>query len=106
MLYAVLERPSGSRYVKLIAEEGTLLWDQGSGQVRLFAASRNSWETFPTPPQGYSYEENYFREISSFIGAMQGRENYLTDIFEEHKVVRALEAIQASSNTGRHVSLA
>jgi predicted dehydrogenase len=91
------------RSCKLIGEEGTIIWDYSTGQVKMYLASTGSWTVFDQPP---SFEPNqmYLDELRHFLRCVRGEEEPTLDVFEGKRVLEIALAAKQSATLGRPVS--
>lgn len=89
----------GSRTCKIIGEEGTIIWDIGPGEVRVYTASNDSWQTF-APPTDYSINQMYLDEMSHFLRCLDGMEKPAQDVREAAKVLDIALAAKESMASG------
>ncbi|GAB4580890.1 MAG: Gfo/Idh/MocA family oxidoreductase [Anaerolineales bacterium] len=59
--------------LELIGTEGTMVWDNADGGVKVFRASHNAWETYPAP---FGFERNtmFLEQMRHFIRVVRGEE--------------------------------
>ncbi|HXT84500.1 MAG TPA: Gfo/Idh/MocA family oxidoreductase, partial [Verrucomicrobiae bacterium] len=90
------------RSLKIIGEDGIILWEWTEKKVKVFRTSTSTWEEFLEPPgikiEGYVAEEDaYIEEMSSFIAGLQNPKNYSHTIKNEEMILGLLEKIEESS---------
>jgi len=114
--FDVIQRAWTGRYLKLVGEKGTAIWNSEEKKVRLFTVEKGEWEVIPEPDEipyevkGIRYsipiaEGMYVKEMEHFLKAIRGEERYMVDLRVGRRVVEVLEAARESSKIGRHVSL-
>lgn len=101
LMVEVISRPA-IRTARVIAEEGTLVWDFGARCVRQWSEG-SAWREHPDPapvqgPGGEWVAENmYIEEMAAFLRAVrEGREHFPFSLAEDHALLQALEAIETS----------
>jgi predicted dehydrogenase len=101
LVVEVISRPA-VRSARVIAEQGTLIWDFGARCVREWSGE-HGWREHPDPPpvQGpggeWVAENMYIDEMAAFLRAIRdGREHYPFSLAEDHALLQALEAIEQS----------
>ncbi len=101
LVVEVISRPA-IRSARIIAEQGTLVWDFGARSVREWSGE-DGWREHPDPapvkgPGGEWVAENmYIDEMAAFLRAIrEGREHYPFSLAEDHALLQALEAIEQS----------
>jgi predicted dehydrogenase len=101
LVVEVISRPA-IRSARVIAEQGTLVWDFGARCVRQWSGE-DGWREHPDPapvqgPGGEWVAENmYIDEMAAFLRAIrEGREHYPFSLAEDHALLSALEAIEQS----------
>ena len=106
LVVEVISRPA-IRTARVIAEQGTLVWDFGERCVRQWHAE-DGWVEHPDPapvrgPGGEWVAENmYIDEMDAFLRAIRGdREAYPFSLAEDHALLQALAAIEQRPLTDR-----
>jgi predicted dehydrogenase len=99
----VISRPA-IRHARVIAEQGTLVWDFGERCVRQWSGE-DGWREHPDPapvqgPGGEWVAENmYIDEIAAFLRAIrEGPEQFPFSLQDDQHLLEALAAIEQSSN--------
>jgi predicted dehydrogenase len=92
-----------SRTCHIIGELGTIRWDYGTGDVRIYRASSHEWETVPSPA-GWQPNEMYVNELAHFVRCLDGDERPALDIFDAARVLDIALAAKESSRLGRVIS--
>ncbi len=111
LVVEVISRPA-VRCARIVGEEGTLIWDFGAREVREWDKTGDRWIEYPDPPPvdgpgGVWVAENmYIEEMRGFLGAIGGDvDAYPFSLEEDDQLLRALAALERSSNEGRRVEL-
>jgi predicted dehydrogenase len=93
-----------SRTCQIIGEEGTLRWDYGAGEVRLYSSATRQWDVFRNPP-GWEPNTMYVDELRHFMRCLAGEETAALDVFEGARVLEVALAAKEAAATGRVVEL-
>jgi predicted dehydrogenase len=111
LVVEVISRPA-IRCARIVGEEGTLIWDFGAREVREWDKTGDRWIEHPDPPPvegpgGVWVAENmYIEEMRGFLRAIGGDlDAYPFSLEEDDQLLRALAALERSSNEGRRVEL-
>ena len=111
LVIEVISRPAVRR-ARVVGEEGTLLWDFARRDVREWDGEAQVWVAHPDPPPiegpGGSWvaENMYIEEMRGFLHAIaDGREHYPFSLEDDEQLLRALAAIERSSDEGRSIEL-
>jgi predicted dehydrogenase len=97
-----LQRPAG-RGCRIIGEEGTILWDQESNEVRLFDAREPGWQIFRH--EGFERNQMFVAEMEHFLACLEGRETPEVDVGEGWKSLKLALAAWESAETGQVIDL-
>ncbi len=86
-----------TRTCKVVAENGTALWDFSSQEVRVFLAADPGWKSIP-----YAFEVNdmYVAEMSHFLECTTNGTKPLVDLEQARDVISVVEAAKKSSQQG------
>jgi len=90
---------SHTRTCKVVGSEGTISWDMAHGEVRMFTAARQQWQTFPQP-EGYDNDQMYIDEMQHFLNCLAGDEQPSLDVSEGKRVLELALAIKQSMTSG------
>lgn len=86
-----------ARSCKVIGDEGTVLWDISSGEVRCFRASERAWRSFPPPPD-HDINDMYIAEMRHLLRCVAGLETPVSPLEEGARVLEiALAARRAAA---------
>jgi predicted dehydrogenase len=93
-----------SRTCQIIGDEGTIRWDYGEGEVRLYSGATRQRELFRDPPE---WEPNvmYVDEMRHFVRCLAGEEKAALDVFEGARVLAVALAAKEAAATGRVIEL-
>lgn len=94
-----------SRTCQIIGDEGTIRWDYGAGEVRVYSGSTGQAEVIRNPP-GWEPNAMYVDEMRHFLRCLAGEERPTLDVFEARRVLEVALAAKESSATGRVIELA
>lgn len=109
MLVEVVSR-SPLRILRVVGEEGTILWDWLDDIVRLYEAKTKKWTEFKEDKgfkeKGYLAKENmYIEEIRNFINAINGKEKYIYSIDEDMKILNLLKMAEKAAEKKKHITI-
>lgn len=89
-----LQRPS-QHGLRLIGQQGTILWDNKDGSVQCYQVDHAEWETFPMAPD---FERNtlFLDETRHFLACIDGTETSRCTL---HDGIRALQIVLAAKQS-------
>jgi predicted dehydrogenase len=87
-----------TRGCQIIGDEGTIVWDDSAGEVRLFEADDSEWQTFRQ--EGFERNDMYLAEMKHFLDCLEGRAEPVVDVGEGAEVLRIALAARADAGTG------
>ena len=96
------------RTCQIIGEEGTIHWDFGAGQVRLYSAHEQCWKVFDNP-MGWQANQMYVDEMAHFLRCIDGDEAPESSVFDGARFCRSPSPPKlrrrknAGSNLGVHL---
>lgn len=98
------------RTLRIICEDGVILWDWTEKKVKLYRASTKSWEEFQEPLgikiEGYVAEEDaYIDEMKSFVDGLKDPKKYSHTPQNEHYILELLSRIEDSSDKGIQLNM-
>jgi predicted dehydrogenase len=98
------------RVIKLIGEEGVIIWDQSKRHVEIFSSADKKWRKELAEEgnveKGYvTGEKLYIREMKHFIKAIKDETKWMRNFADEKKMLEILYAAERSSEKGAHVKL-
>lgn len=98
------------RSLKIIGDEGVIVWEWLEKNVKMFHYSTKSWEEYKESPgikmDGYVAEEDaYIDEIRTFIAGLSNPSNYPHAPENEVKILELLKKIEESSDRGIHTKI-
>lgn len=95
------QRPA-AHHLEIIGSQGTLRWDNATGDVDLFQADTGEWRSYPGP-EGFERNDMFKAQIQHFLDVACGRVEPLCTL---HDGIRALElalAAHASQTESRRI---
>lgn len=95
---------SHTRRCKVIGEEGTILWDESEGDVRVFSPADRRWSAIPVP-SGYDDNAMYLEELRHFLRCLEGEEKPAQDLAEARRVTAIALAAKESMTRRQPVTL-
>lgn len=100
------------RHFHLLGSEGSIEWDAGRKEIRLFTKETGEWKTESlatgtVEPQyaEWAAEEPYVEEMGDFLAAVKGERPWPNPLASDRRVLEALLAAEESHATGRRVWL-
>ena len=87
-----------TRGCQIIGDEGTIVWDDSAGEVRLFEADDSEWQTFRQ--EGFERNDMYLAEMKHFLDCLEGRAQPVVDVGEGAEVLRIALAARADAEAG------
>jgi predicted dehydrogenase len=96
------------RSFKMISEEGVIVWDWEKRLVSVYNAASKEWKQYPQEKgrvvEGYVMEDDmYVEEMRHFVGAIEGKDQYMYSLEDDHKILELLYAAEKSSTDQIHV---
>jgi predicted dehydrogenase len=95
---------AATRYCRIIGTQGTITWDGGSHQVRLFSSITKTW-TDLHPAQSIDRNDMYLRELRHFLDCVKGVSEPIISGEEGRRVLQIALAARQSSIEQRVVRL-
>jgi predicted dehydrogenase len=75
-----------TRGCQIIGDEGTIVWDDSAGEVRLFEVKDSEWQTFHQ--KGFERNDMYVAEMKHFLDCLEGHDSPVVDIREGAEVLK------------------
>jgi predicted dehydrogenase len=75
-----------TRGCQIIGDEGTIVWDDSAGEVRLFEVKDSEWQTFRQ--EGFERNDMYLAEMKHFLDCLEGRDTPVVDVGEGAEVLK------------------
>ncbi|MFA6075356.1 MAG: Gfo/Idh/MocA family oxidoreductase [Negativicutes bacterium] len=101
-----------TRRLLINGDKGQLIWDWDYSLIRLFDALDQKWIEIPyemkTAANGYNEnigENMYIEEMRSFIRAIEGKQAFINNMDNDHKVLKTLYAIEEADRTSRYIRI-
>ena len=95
---------SAVRQLIINGDNGQIIWDWNSKQVRVYDANFGRWVIYNDPEghseKGYNdniIEEPYINEIKDFIDAVAGKKAFPNYLMDDHKILKVLYKLEESS---------
>jgi predicted dehydrogenase len=92
-----------SRSCHIVGDEGTIRWDYKTGEVRLFRAAAQAWETTANP-DGWQANQMYLDELAHFLRCLDGENMPTLDIFDAARVLDVALAAKSAAETDRIIT--
>src|SRR4029079_1358657 len=102
----VVARPA-VRMFRANGNDGTVEWDHGANQIRLWRAATGKWETIDlaagTVESGYIHaEEPYVAEIADFVAAVRGERPWPYSFRDDKAILALLVRAEGRGDGTRH----
>lgn len=98
-----IQRPP-EHSLKIIGDEGTLLWNNQTGGVKLYQVGKNEWQEFPVP-DGFERNTMFLTEMRHFLDVITGKAKPNCTLDDGIKALELSLAIYDSQDQHRLVSL-
>ncbi len=95
------QQPPSHRF-HLIGIDGTIQCDMAEGVVKLYRAQSKQWETYPLP-EGWERNAMFMEEMRHFIQVAKGEAAPTCTLEDGIRVMRLIEAVRESQETGKMV---
>lgn len=108
MLTEVVSR-TPLRVLRVVGEEGTIIWDWLDDSVKLYDAKTKVWSEHKEDQgfreKGYlAKEAPYIEEMKSFIEAINGLNGYPYSLEEDMKILNLLSSAERSAEGKKHIN--
>ena len=80
------QQPPSHRW-EIVGSNGTMKWDNASGDLDVFSAEKKSWETYP-PPAGFERNVMFIEELKHFISVVQKKEQPVCNLDDGKQALR------------------
>ena len=98
-----IQRP-GVHTLEVIGTEGTLRWDNTSGDLRMYKAGSHEWTTF-YPPQGFERNSLFISEMTTFLELLHGEIVSPCSLGDGIKALDITLAVLDSARENRKINL-
>lgn len=100
--------PVSYRTLRVVSETGVIAWDHVAHTVDLFTAAGGEWTHFAldpghSEPMYHAAEEPYIEEMDTFFRAVTGQAPYPATFEDELAMMRLVDGVRESQETGRRV---
>jgi len=98
ILVDVIQRPP-NRILRLVCENGSIMWDWIDGRVRVFNSKTNHWQEILHGEgyKGFNVEEMYQEEIKNVIKSIKDHKNYVSSFEMELLAAKTVILAEKSS---------
>jgi predicted dehydrogenase len=86
-----LQRPP-SHHLEIVGSQGTLRWDNASGEASLYWAEKGAWEHFPMP-HGFERNHIFLAETGHFLEVVRGMAQPLCTLEDGIAALRICRAV-------------
>jgi predicted dehydrogenase len=97
------QQPPSHRF-HIIGTDGTIQCDFADGAVKLYRAQDKHWEAYPLP-EGWERNVMFMEEMRHFVQVARGEVDPTCTLDDGIRVMRLIEAVRQSQETGRLVHL-
>ena len=97
------QQPPGHRW-EIVGSNGTMKWDNASGNLDVFSVEKKDWMTYPPPP-GFERNVMFIEEMKHFISVVQKKELPICTLDDGKQASRLALAAQESGRKGTLVKL-
>ncbi len=91
-----LQRPP-SHLLEIIGSQGTLRWDNATGEASLYQAEMGAWEHFPAPP-GFERNHLFLAEMRHFLEVARGEAQPLCSLDDGVAALRVCQEVIRSGH--------
>ncbi|MGA7192592.1 MAG: Gfo/Idh/MocA family oxidoreductase [Anaerolineales bacterium] len=97
------QQPPSHRW-EIVGSNGTMKWDNASGNLDVFSAEKKDWETYQ-PPAGFERNVMFIEEMKHFIAVAQKKESPICTLDDGKQALRLALAAHESERRGTLVKL-
>jgi predicted dehydrogenase len=94
-----------SHWLEITGTEGTMAWDQETGEAKVWRLSEKTWEVFQ-PPGGFNRDALFLQEMEHFLAVVKGEAAPRCTLEDGFRALEIALAVRTSSDQGRRVELA
>lgn len=98
-----IERPS-SHWIHIIADKGTIHWDNSDGMARIYSAKRAKWDIF-SPPASFERNTMFLDEMRHFLNCLHRGENPLCTLNDGKRALEIALAVKESLSKKKEVTI-
>ncbi len=97
------QQPSAHRW-EIIGSNGTMKWDNASGNLDVFSVEKKSWETYQLPT-GFERNVMFIEELKHFIAVVRKKEQPICTLDDGKQALRLALGAHESDRKGTLVKL-
>jgi predicted dehydrogenase len=97
------QRPP-SHWLEVVGSQGTLHWDNLSGEVRVFQSEIGTWQFYP-PPTGLERNDLFLAEMRHFLQVARGEAEPICSLADGIHALQLALAVQDSQQQGKLIYL-
>jgi predicted dehydrogenase len=93
------QRPPG-HWLEVVTSQGTLRWDNLSGEVRIYRSETGDWQVYP-PPAGFERNELFLAEMRHFLQVVKGETEPICSLADGIHALQLALAVHDSQQQGK-----
>lgn len=90
--------------LEVIGSHGTLRWDNGSGAVRLWSDTDQSWVEYPAP-EGFERNQLFMAEMEHFVDLVNGQGPSRCSLEDGVKALQIALAVRTAGRSGHELAI-
>jgi predicted dehydrogenase len=98
-----IQRPP-THWLEVVGSQGTLHWDNLSGEVRVFQGEGGDWQVYP-PPSGFERNDLFLAEMRHFLQVARGEAEPLCSLADGIHALRLALAVHDSQQQDKLIYL-
>lgn len=92
-------RPTSHR-LEITGTDGTIDWDAGREDLRIYRLNKTAWDSIPNPP-GFERNEMFLDEMRHFIAIIQRKSTPICNLADGIRIVQVALAAKSSAVDGK-----
>ena len=97
------QRP-GVHHLEIVGSQGSLLWDNADGSLRVFTTKGNAWENF-SPPAGFERNVMFADEMRHFLAVTRHEVQPVCTLQDGIRALKLALAARESAETDRSIHI-
>ncbi|MBN2517360.1 MAG: Gfo/Idh/MocA family oxidoreductase [Candidatus Altiarchaeota archaeon] len=99
-----------TRMMRIISEDGTIVWDWEKKNVMAYTAKNKEWKTYSWEQESVeknyvTAEDMYIDEMRHLLNSIRGKEKYFYSLEDDRRNLGLLYASEESSDKGAHIKV-